>query len=219
MSNRRKLSPPPHPSPTVTRSPIWQRPAVWIAALVVVAGAIALLVAAGNDADSGDRPAETAFAELIGTPLAPFAQPDPGIGQPVPDLSAQTLTGERVRVGGDDTARIYAFFAHWCPHCQADLPRTTAWLENNQLPEGVEIIAVSTAVNRTGDNYPPSEWFEREGWPEPVLLDDDDGTLATGMGLTGFPYWVAADRDGTVVARVAGELDDSGLEALISAVS
>ena len=107
-------------------------------------------------------------------------------------------------------------------------PRTTGprqrpvvvdWLEQNPLHDGVELIAVSTAVDPTGPNYPPSEWFEREHWPTPVLLDSQDDALSQAFGLTAFPYWVAIDADGEVVARVAGSLSEADLSALVASLS
>ena len=48
-----------------------------------------------------------------------------------------------------------------------------------------------------------------------MLLDDDQGSLAAAYGLTRFPYWVAVDPDGTVVARVTGGLSDAQLDLLV----
>ena len=59
------------------------------------------------------------------------------------------------------------FVAHWCPHCQAEVPRIVALAEQGRLPEGVDVAAVSTAVDATAPNYPPSAWLDRVGWPFP----------------------------------------------------
>lgn len=192
----------------------WQSPIVWIVGLVVLAAAVAI----GVTAQSGDTPltAETAFTEALGTPLPPFETPDPAIGMEVPLISAQTLAGERVQLKGDGTARLFGFFAHWCPHCQAELPVTARWLEDNEVPEGVEVVAVSTSVDASAANYPPSDWFAREEWPATVLLDSEESTIATAYGLTAFPYWVAVDADGLVVARAAGSLSEGDFESLLN---
>lgn len=198
----------------------WQSPLFWIVGLVAVAGvASVILVGGGSNSSSGSVPGETAFAEVFGAPLAQIADPDPAIGQPLPAISAQTLQGERVRIDNDGTARVFGFFAHWCPHCQRELPRTVDWLETNDLPDGVEVVAVSSGVDPGAGNYPPSDWFVREEWPALVILDDENGTLSNGLGLSGFPYWVAADSDGNVVARTSGELSIEQFEALIDAAS
>lgn len=186
------------------------------AIVAVLAIAIALMVAGGGDDDGTSN--ETAFAEILGEPLAPFANPDAAVGQQAPRVSAQALDGDRLVLGNDGTARIYGFFAHWCPHCQEDLPRAAAWLESTELPAGVQVVAVSTAVDPQRDNYPPSAWFAREEWPVVAIMDDESGSLATGFGLTGFPYWVAVDGDGTVVSRLSGEATVDQLNELVAAV-
>ncbi len=196
----------------------WQSPILWVVGLVVVAGAaaIAVSVSAGDDADIS---VETAFVEALGEPLPAYGTPDSAIGLEVPLVKAQTLEGERIQFDADGIARLYGFFAHWCPHCQADLPATAKWLEANPLPAGVEMVAVSTSVDQTADNYPPSEWFAREGWSATVLLDSEESKLGSAFGLTSFPYWVAVDGDGLVVARASGVLGDAELEALVAQLS
>ncbi len=189
---------------------------VWLLGLTLLAVGLAIVFSLGDDEDPA---AQTAFAETFGDPLAAYGTPDAAIGTMAPDVSAQALTGERVRLGGDDTARVYGFFAHWCPHCRAEVPVISQWLTNNDLPDGVEVVGVSTSVEPTADNYPPSEWFEREAWPTTVLLDSDDSAIARGYGLTSFPYWVAVDSDGLVVARTAGIIGAAELSALVELVN
>ena len=60
-------------------------------------------------------------------------------------------------------------------------------LVNNELPAGVEVVAISTSVDAAGDNFPPSDWFAREEWPATVLLDDEYSSLANSFGLPPFP--------------------------------
>ncbi len=202
------------PTPAAKPTTWWQSPLVWVGGLVIVAAAVALGVAASSGEVTPT--AETAFTEALGTPLEPFATPDPAIGMQAPLISAQTMDGERVQLKGDGTARLFGFFAHWCPHCQAELPVTARWLKENSVPDGVEVVAVSTSVDAAADNYPPSEWFEREEWPATVLLDGEASTIASAYGLTAFPFWVAVDADGLVVARVSGALEESSLASLLA---
>ncbi|MGI9606400.1 MAG: TlpA family protein disulfide reductase [Acidimicrobiales bacterium] len=204
-------------APAQPTRPFWQSPIVWIFGLVAVALIATIALTAGDGSTEGV--AETAFAEVIGTPLPQLTSPDGAIGQIVPTIVGQTFDGEDVRIDPGGNARLYGFFAHWCPHCQAELPRTTEWLESNDLPDGVEVVAVSTGVERTAANYPPSEWFAREEWPATVVVDDASSPLAAGFGLTGFPYWVATDDTGAVVLRVSGEMTTSQFESVIDFIT
>lgn len=202
--------------------PVWASPVVWVLAVVGMAlvVTIALAVSGDDDAPATNPAGETAFAEILDAPLPRLADPDPARGQTVPRISASTLDGERVTIpSGGGTARLYGFFAHWCSHCQAEVPVVAEWLNANELPAGVEVVAISTNVEESAPNYPPSAWFEREGWPTPVVVDDVGSPLAEGFGLPGFPYWVAADADGVVVARASTELGADGFAALISLIA
>lgn len=197
----------------------WRSPMTWVilAIFVVGIGGIALAISAGG---SDDGPPETAFAEVLGDPLPPFGDsPDPAIGMTAPTISAQTIDGDRVQIEADGTARVYGFFAHWCPVCQAELPEVVEWLEEADLGDDVEVVAISTGVDAGRDNYPPSEWFEEEGFTGTVLFDSDDSALALGFGLPAFPYWVVVDGEGNVVNRVSGALERSTFDALLASVS
>ena len=115
----------------------------------------------------------------------------------------------------DGTIRLIGFFAHWCPHCQREVPRVAQWLNENGLPNGVEVVAISTSVREGTPNYPPSEWFEAENWPTQVLVDSPEKTIAEAYGLTGFPFWVLVDGEGVVVHRSSGELTEEQFSYLV----
>ena len=115
----------------------------------------------------------------------------------------------------DGTVRLIGFFAHWCPHCQREVPRVSKWLEENTIPTEIEILAVSTAVREGTPNYPPSEWFIKERWPTDIFVDNQDNDLAAAYGLAGFPYWVLVDATGRVVHRSSGELTEEQFGYLV----
>jgi thiol-disulfide isomerase/thioredoxin len=222
MSNKPNLRTAAPKRPAADESRPWYlSPITWVVGVLVVAFAVTIAVTVGGDDGSGGAgtSTETAFAEILGSPLPVFDGTGNAVGTEAPRIVAQTLDGERVEVGGDGTARLYGFFTHWCSHCQAELPRVTAWLGENELPEGVEIVAVSTSVDPARNNYPPSAWFEREAWPTTVLIDDIDSPVARGFGLSAFPFWVVVDADGNVVGRSAGELEIEQFEALVDLVN
>ena len=190
--------------------------------MVVLAVGVAWL--AGRDAQQlqqADVP-QVSDVSIEGVHLPRFEgqEPDPAMEMRAPAFAATTFDGTEVSVlPGDGTAKVIGFFAHWCPHCQRELPRIAGWLASNQLPAGIEVIAVSTAVDAGSPNYPPSVWFDREQWPAVVVRDSAENEIANAYGLGGFPYTVGIDANGTVVARVAGELNDEAWEFLIEFVS
>ncbi len=195
---------------------------VGVAALVALAVAVALL--AGRDAEQRARTdaAQVADVSIEGAPLPVFedGESDPATGMAAPAFAATTFDGVEVSVlPGDGRAKVIGFFAHWCPHCQRELPRIADWLAVNRLPAGVEVIAVSTAVEAGRPNYPPSAWFEEERWPAVAVRDSDDNEIGDAYGLRGFPYTVAVGADGRIVARAAGELSDEAWGRLLDLVA
>jgi thiol-disulfide isomerase/thioredoxin len=196
--------------------------ALGVAAVIAIAVVVGV-VASGGDDDSADDDGSIAvspFAEIIGEPLPPFPSAgaaDPALGSPAPNLRASTFAGEQTTVETDSGPMVIAFFAHWCPVCQQELPVVVDWLAAGRLPDGVELVAVSTAVDPPRGNDPPQDWFAREGYPLPVLADDENGSLATGYGLMSFPYFVVVDADGTVVLRAAGAKTPAELDAIAAA--
>jgi len=164
---------------------------------------------------------EVAPVTVEGSPLAQFTGEgeDTAIGQTVPTTRATSLaTGEVLEIAPGQ-ARIIGFFAHWCPHCQAELPELTAWLDDAGLPGDAEFIAVSTVVDETRGNYPPSAWFTAEGWVDTVLVDDEAATLLQAYGFSGFPAFIAIDADGTVLDRLGGNAGVAGFERLADALN
>lgn len=183
----------------------------------IVAGVVALAaIVAALSAESGDV---QAYGEVaVAGEALPRYEPgptDPAVGTPAP-----SITGETVSVVPGSSPTIVLFLAHWCPHCQAEVPRLTRWVENNGMPEGLEVVGVATSSTPSQGNYPPSIWLERENFPFPVIYDDEDGTAAAAYGLSAFPFWVILDSDGNVVQRFTGELpDESAISELFSTVA
>ena len=104
------------------------------------------------------------------------------------------------------------FVAHWCPNCIDQLSILATWDSGTTPP--VRVIAVSTAVDPSGPNYPPSTWFANNAWPWPVIADDDQSAGANAFGMQGLPYYVLVGADGTVKMRASGKMAAEDLTAL-----
>ena len=154
---------------------------------------------------------ETAAVVVEGEPLPQYpettgyvADPatDPAVGLTPPTLTGQDFEGNDVTIDpADGTPQVVVFAAHWCPHCQKEIPLIQEWIDEGSLPDGVEISLVSTSARADGPEYPPSEWLSGADWSSTVLLDNADQSAATVYGLTGFPYMVFIGADGTVTQR------------------
>jgi hypothetical protein len=81
----------------------------------------------------------------------------------------------------------------------------------------MNVVAISTAVDSTGPNYPPSEWIVDKDWPAewPVMADSVEATSFVVNGGGGFPYLMLVDADGNVLERASGAKSAEDLNAWI----
>ena len=167
---------------------------------------------------------ETATVGLAGGPLpsAPTDSgviapaDDPAIGQEPPGASTLTPSGAETSVF-EGKPTVVVFLAHWCPHCQAEVPRIVEWANEGVVTDEVDLVAVTTAVDPGQPNYPPSEWLANEQWPGRVAVDSEIGEIASAYGISGFPYVVSIDAEGKVARRGSGELDKDQFVEMVSA--
>lgn len=198
-----------------------------VVAVVALALVAALAAGSGDDADTsspaagGDRPEAAAGIRVRGAALPPLPDDgrDPAVGRPLPAMSGTTLDGDRLTVPTRGRPAIVLFVAHWCPHCQAEVPLVQRWVDGGGLPAGVDLATVSTAVDPRRPNYPPGAWLAEEGWTAPVLTDDGDQAGARAAGVTAFPYFVAVDAAGDVIGRASGELTTAQLDDLAATLA
>lgn len=144
---------------------------------------------------------------VTGDALPPLEDPnnDASVGTVAPVVTGATFDGTEVSIGGPtDGPTMLVFLAHWCPHCNDEIPEIVELRDRGDLPENLNIIGVSTAVQPDRDNYPPSNWIVEKDWTWPVLADTADSEAIQLYGGTGFPFTVMLNADGTVNARKSG---------------
>ncbi len=213
------------PPPEETRRSL---PVFWLVIAAMVVAGIAALVLTAPDEKEQARDAAAAkipvYADVVteGDPLPTWtgSDTDDAVGMTVPGLRGEKFDGFRTSLApGDGTARVYVALAHWCPHCQAEVPRIVKWAKAHDLPENVEIVAVSTAVDKGRPNFPPAAWLADEQWPYDVLIDDEVGSAGEALGIEGFPFLVFTDADGTVTRRYSGEMPIDEFDAEVRAIA
>lgn len=140
---------------------------------------------------------------------------DPARGRPMPELRGAAFDGTPVAITGDGRAKLVVFVAHWCPPCHDQLDYLQRWMKEGLLA-GVQVHAVSTAVEAGNTNYPPSSWIERQGWPLPVLADAAQRPAATAAGAPGLPFFVFVHANGKVAGRHVGFIERAALREWIA---
>ena len=134
-----------------------------VVAAVVVAGLIAVFTVRGDEPDAVQ-------VTVTGEPIpvmagnAPVGQ-DIAFGWDAPLISGSDWKGNPVTIDpSDGRPKLIVFLAHWCPHCQAEVPEVQAWLNETGGSSAVDLYGVATSINRSRPNWPPGDWLEREGW-------------------------------------------------------
>lgn len=154
---------------------------------------------------------------VTGSPLPQLDQgADQAIGVVAPTVVGSDWKGRQYRIEPDGRAKILVFMAHWCPHCQADLPSLVESMQGGSLPDDVDLVAVVSSSDSTRPNWPPEIWLQSEGWAAPVIVDDEVSTAAAAFGLRAFPFYVVLDGNNVNLGRLAGEIGTGGLEALVA---
>ncbi len=125
------------------------------------------------------------------------ARADEVIGSKSAVVAGYDFNGSPITIGEPGSRQLIVFFAHWCPHCQVELPLLVKWMAETDHA-GLQIVAVATATTPARPNYPPSAWLEKEKWNGQILVDDATSSAFVAMGGGSFPYMLLLNAKGTV---------------------
>jgi thiol-disulfide isomerase/thioredoxin len=166
----------------------------------------------------GAEPREVQAVTVTGDNLANLGDGvDLALNKAAPKLTGYGTDGTAVTIDpADGKAKVIFFVAHWCPHCQREVPLIAKWQKEGKLPTDLAYYTVSTSAQEKGPNYPPSAWFAKEQWPFPVMADDKANTAVKSYGFSGFPFFAVLRADGTVAARDSGEMELEAFLALLA---
>jgi thiol-disulfide isomerase/thioredoxin len=163
--------------------------------------------------------------EVVGDPLPTLATADPAadpaIGTKAPVLVGEDYTGQPVRIDAAESGpTMVVVLAHWCPHCNVEIPRLNQLRDLDRIPDRVNVVAISSLINPSRANFPPDTWISQMDWTYAVLADgvDPDRDVFIGadaFGVSGVPFVTLIDGDGMVAARWAGESDPDQIVSLL----
>ena len=165
--------------------------------------------------NSGDAvtAAEFQTVKATGEVLSALEDPDndPARGKLAPVVNGFGFDGAPLTITPTGKPMLVVFLAHWCPHCNAEIPRLIEWKDSGAMPGDLEVIGVSTGARDDAPNWPPSQWVVDKAWPWPVMADSEDQGAALAFGVSGYPGLILLNGDGKVLARRSGE---AGIDAL-----
>jgi thiol-disulfide isomerase/thioredoxin len=142
---------------------------------------------------------------------------DTAIGEVAPIVSGVDYDGNPITIDATaDGPTMVVLLAHWCPHCNAEIPRLNEWRESGDVPDGLNVIGVSTGVSPDRQNYPPDQWLVAKDWQWPVLADSAEHTAFEAYGGAFFPTVVIIGSDGRVLTRFSGEPSAEEIHNLVT---
>jgi len=191
-----------------------------IGVLVIGAGLVAVM-ATGRERLLDSDP--TADVEISGESLLPMPdgisvtspENDPNSLTVAPTLKGTGFDDTELTIEPDGRAKVIYFLAHWCPHCQVEVPLVQDMIDRGLVPEEVDIYAVSTDYQESRGN-PPQVWLDNEGFTPPIIRDDDRNSALAAFGGGGFPYVIYLNADHQVVSRSSGSLNEQQIQTLWS---
>jgi thiol-disulfide isomerase/thioredoxin len=214
--------------PKIATAPRKDFPYFWVIIAVIILGGIVALVITRPDESTNQRTAAAknvpVYADVTvdGTDLVPWSGTgsDSAIGDEVPTITGTSIENKPLTLtAGGGTAYVYSVMAHWCPHCNVEVPRIIEWANESGVPDGVKIVGISTSADKGQPNFPPATWLARENWAFPTIIDDELGTASSALGTTGFPNLVFVDADGKVASRFSGEMPADEFEKAVKQIT
>jgi cytochrome c biogenesis protein CcmG, thiol:disulfide interchange protein DsbE len=139
---------------------------------------------------------------------SPEFQPQAMVGKPLPNLSLPTLAEgqpKSLKELASEGPMLVNFFASWCAPCEIEHP-----VLMTLKAEKVRVVGVAYK-----DKLPQTQAFlTRLGDPFAEILVDQDGRAGIEFGLTGVPETYLVSREGVIVAKHVGPLNEREAKAL-----
>lgn len=205
---------------------------IWIAIVVVVVVVGVVAIAAGRSSKSSGGGASPSGGTVVpsgkldygqvavnGAALTPLSDngADPAIGSVIPTVTGQQFNGQQLTIAPNGKPHIIMVVAHWCPHCQAEVPRIQDWLDKDGMPADVDLVTVATSNDPAKGNFPAADWLRTQKWSVPTIVDDKQNQAGTAFGVSGFPYFIVTDAQGKVIYRTSGEKTEAEWNAMLAA--
>lgn len=205
------------PTPPTPRSKTPYIVGAILAAVVVIAVVVVIVVS------GGDGGTNAGTVEVSGSPLPALTDSmqsgedvDPAVGAPAPVITGADYDGKDVTIDpAAEGPTLVVVLAHWCPHCNNEIPVLNEWRDSGDVPEGLNVVGLSTGVTPGREHYPPGEWLTSMDWQWPVLADDGDETAMQALGATTFPTMLFFGGDGSLRWRVSGEQPRETIQAMV----
>jgi cytochrome c biogenesis protein CcmG/thiol:disulfide interchange protein DsbE len=142
------------------------------------------------------------------------AAQSPLLGKPAPEVTSQTVDGDRVGLAQFRGRWVLVnFFATWCVPCRQEHPELIRFSNQHRQTGDLEVVGV--VYDDSLDAVRDFRRKEGGDWP---LLVDTNGRIALDFGVSGVPESYLVSPDGKVAAKVIGGVQAAALDDLLAKV-
>jgi peroxiredoxin len=124
------------------------------------------------------------------------------IGKTAPDFTTRTIKGKHIQLSKVKAGHtLLVFWASWCPHCTAALPKLEKYYDPAH-PEKLQIIAVSVDDSKK----PVEKEIKKEGYKWINIAEQKgwDSPIAEEYGVSSTPTFFLLDKDKKIIAKPGG---------------
>ena len=136
----------------------------------------------------------------------------PLLGRPAPEITGNTLSGEKLSLSSLRGRWIVVnFVASWCVPCRQEHPELIAFDTRHRATGDGQVLGVVFS-DKPGN---VREFLREQGGDWPVL-EDPQGQIALEFGVRGPPESFVINPNGVVVAKITGPATAAGLERILA---
>lgn len=132
----------------------------------------------------------------------PSKLPSALVGKPFPEFTAASLDDPKIKITNKDIigrAALVNVWATWCPECKIEHP-----VFNDLAKQGVVIHG----INYKDDTPAAKRWLRDFLNPYQLNISDPQGALGFDLGVYGAPETFLIDKNGYIVHRHTGAIDE-----------
>lgn len=134
-------------------------------------------------------------------------------GQPAPNISLSTITGEHIRLSDYRGEKIIVnFWASWCPPCREEMQAFENYFNANRQNTRLLSVNMTNAEKNIGD---VQAFLKRNELTFPVLLDTQGKTGEAYQILT-LPTSIFIDSSGIIRKKWIGPLDEETIHTFFT---
>lgn len=135
----------------------------------------------------------------------PRALPSVLVGKTLPVFTLPDLAGGQTRSNAELPQEPFLLnvWGSWCPACYVEHPYLM------ELGETIPIVGLNWPADNKTESTDAPAMLRRHGDPYRLVLVDAQGTMTTDLGVYGAPETFLIAKDGTILHRHAGPIDEN----------